>query len=84
MRTAIETADYSLLPMGSAGAVAAPRHATLARCHLCPSTWASRLYRCPAILDLVEDGTELTLLDAPPCVRVRGAETTSSGELYVD
>ena len=81
VRTAIETADYSLL-LGSAGAVVA-LGTRLSHGAIFARDVGKPLYRCPAILDLVEDGTELTLLDAPPCVRVRG-ETTSSGELYVD
>jgi hypothetical protein len=77
VRTVIEPVDYPLLA-GSAGAVVAlgtpdSHGAIFAR------DAGKPLYRCPAILNLVDDGTQLTILDAPPCVRVGGETLNNRG-----
>ena len=70
LRTVIETTDYPLL-MSSAGAVVAlgtpqSHGAIFAR------DIGKPLYRCPAVVQTVNDGMLLTLHDTPATVRVGG------------
>lgn len=70
LRTVIETTDYPLL-MSSAGAVVAlgtsqSHGAIFAR------DIGKPLYRCPAVVQTVTEGTLLTLHDMPATVRVGG------------
>jgi len=70
LRTVIETTDYPLL-MSSAGAVVAlgteqSHGAIFAR------DIGKPLYRCPAVVQAVTEGTLLTLHDTPATIRVGG------------
>ncbi|MFM8272982.1 MAG: PEP-utilizing enzyme [Gemmata sp.] len=82
VRTVIETADYPLL-MSSAGAVVA-LGTPLSHGAIFARDVGKPLYRCPAVLNAVDDGTLLTLLDSPPRVHVGEGRPTKENAVKID